>query len=297
MPRSSGPSASSTTWSVPDSQGTATAMARASHSSEGTATSAADAAARYTRRGWRVIPVPFRSKNPGFDRWQEMRLSEDDLPFHFNGKPQNVGILTGEPSGWLIDVDLDHPRAIELAPQFLPHTPCVFGRNSKRRSHWLYRVATPLATKKFKSKSAGMILEVRSTGCQTVVPPSVHESGEPIEWDDEGAEPAVVDPIELMNGARRTADAVKIGLGEKATTKKSKPKRSATAVSPDDVLADARSSRCLAAMSGMDMADNKDGSARLFAAASRGRTRSGRPTGDSRHSPIRQAASVSEGMD
>ena len=125
-----------------------------------------------------MIPVPHRSKNPGFDGWQRLRLTAETIHDHFNGQPQNIGVLLGEPSGWLIDVDLDHPRAVELAAQFLPPTPAIFGRAGKPRSHWLYRVTAPVATKKYKSKSAGMIVELRSTGTQTVFPPSTHESGE-----------------------------------------------------------------------------------------------------------------------
>ena len=147
--------------------------------------SARMAAGRYAQRGWSVIPVPHRSKNPGFNGWEQLRLRDDTIGNHFNGQPQNIGVLLGEPSGWLIDVDLDHPRAVELAPEFLPPTPAVFGRPGKQRSHWIYRVTSPAATKKFRSKSAGMLVELRSTGMQTVFPPSTHESGETIAWDGE----------------------------------------------------------------------------------------------------------------
>ena len=137
-----------------------------------------DVAIRYTRLGWKVIPVPHRSKKPILDAWQELRLAEADLPHHFNGKPQNIGGLLGEPSDWRIDVDLDHLRAVALAPGLLPPTPAVFGRAGKPRSHWVYRVTGPIATRKFRSKSQGMIVEIRSTGAQTVLPPSTHFSGE-----------------------------------------------------------------------------------------------------------------------
>lgn len=130
------------------------------------------AAERYVRRGWSVIPVPPRKKNPGFKGWQRLRLTEEQLDEHFNGRPENVGVLLGEPSSWLIVVDIDHTRAIVLASQFLPPTPAIFGRASEPRSHWLYRVTGPLATKKYRSKSAGMLVEVCSTGTQTVFPPS-----------------------------------------------------------------------------------------------------------------------------
>ncbi|WP_254508569.1 bifunctional DNA primase/polymerase [Anatilimnocola floriformis] len=121
-----------------------------------------DAATGYLRRGYAVIPVPYRGKNPGLDGWQQLRITLDTADQHFNGAPQNIGALLGEPSGWIIDVDLDHKRAVELAADFLPPTPAVFGRESKLRSHFVYRVTSPVATKKFRSKSAGMIVELRS---------------------------------------------------------------------------------------------------------------------------------------
>ena len=46
--------------------------------------------------------------------------------------------------------------------------------------------------------AAGMLVEFRSTGTQTVFPPSTHESGEPIAWDGEMQEPASIDPQELL---------------------------------------------------------------------------------------------------
>lgn len=237
-----------------------------------------ETAIRYAQRGWSVIPIPHRSKNPGFRGWQELRLKEPELAQHFNGAPQNIGVLTGEPSGWVIDLDLDHPRAVELAPEFLPATAAVFGRAGKPRSHWLYRVSAPLATKKFRSKSAGMVLEVRSTGAQTVLPPSTHESGEPIEWEDEQAEVAEIDPDALLDAAKRLADTVLIELGERRAPSHAppKPKRSAEEFStappeptPHPPGAEQRAARCLAAMLRMHMVDQNDGSARLYAAACR----------------------------
>src|SRR5262249_20789517 len=64
----------------------------------------------------------------------------------FLNEPQNVGVLLGEPSGGLIDIDLDCREAVELAASLLPHTGAVFGRSSKRRSHHVY-VADPLVVR------------------------------------------------------------------------------------------------------------------------------------------------------
>jgi len=236
--------------------------------------SARQVAQRYLERGWSVIPVPHRSKNPGFKRWEQLRLSCDQLDQHFNGQPQNISVLLGEPSGWLIDVDLDHRRAVELAAQFLPPTALNFGGPGKPQSHWLYRVTAPLVTKKFSSRSSGMIVEVRSTGTHTVFPPSTHEIGEPITWDDEQQEPAEIDPELLLESAQRLAEAVLIELGEKRPARAHQKRLAETPHTPDSTLPapsapDDRAARCLAAMLRIRIADQRDGSRRLFSAACR----------------------------
>jgi hypothetical protein len=230
-----------------------------------------DAAIAYCRRGWSPIPIPHRSKNPGYNGWEQTRLNEDELPSRFNGTPQNIGVLLGEPSGWLIDVDLDHPRCVALADQFLPPTPAVFGRPGKPGSHREYRVNAPAPTKKHKSKSAGMLVELRSTGMQTVFPPSTHESGEPITWETEGAEPALVDPEALLAAVERLANAVRVELGERAAPKapKAPASKTATGSRPAKAKSTGTVAGCVDAMLRMNMADHNDGSGRLFAAACR----------------------------
>jgi Bifunctional DNA primase/polymerase, N-terminal len=146
----------------------------------------------YCRRGWAPIPVPFRSKGPVLEGWEHLRLDDERaLTAYFNGGAQNVGVLLGEPSGGLVDVDLDCPEALRLAPVFLPPTRSRFGRASRRASHWLYVVTTPARTEKFADPDGAderknMLVELRSTGVQTVFPGSVHEEGESIEWDEDG---------------------------------------------------------------------------------------------------------------
>src|SRR5882724_3884070 len=68
------------------------------------------AALDYLRRGWQPIPVPHRSKKPALKGWPDLRLTAADLARHFNGQPSNLGILLGEPSGGLVDADLDCAR-------------------------------------------------------------------------------------------------------------------------------------------------------------------------------------------
>lgn len=144
-------------------------------------------APKYHAKGWAVISVPYRSKNPGRNGWQNERLTPKDIARQFNGRVQNLGVLLGEPSGWLIDVDLDHPLAVTLASEFLPFTTAIFGRKSNPRSHYLYQAQ--LETKKYKSAVYGMLVELRSTRLQTVFPPSTHEKGELIFWEPQWGDP------------------------------------------------------------------------------------------------------------
>lgn len=164
-------------------------------------------------RGLQPIPIPAGQKAPRIQGWQNLRLTEADLPRFFGEDAANIGVLLGAPSGWIIDVDLDHPRAVELADSILPATGMIWGRESKPRSHFLYRISQPQKSKRWTSKIAGMLLELRATGCQTIAPGSTHPSGEPVRFDDDG-EPASIDPAELVRACEALAAAVKAELGE-----------------------------------------------------------------------------------
>jgi KaiC/GvpD/RAD55 family RecA-like ATPase len=151
------------------------------------------AAASFVSSGWRPIPIPHGRKVPTLKDWQRLRLGADDVDKYFGGgKPQNVGVLLGEPSAWLVDVDIDCPEARRLAVELLPDT-ITFGRASKPRSHYLYR-AEGAQTRRYEDIDRAALVELRATGAQTVFPPSVHESGEAIRFDDEGGREA---PLEL----------------------------------------------------------------------------------------------------
>jgi hypothetical protein len=140
------------------------------------------AATRYIERGVAVIPVPDEEKKPGLPGWQELRLTLEDVPRYWtNG--QNIGALNGEPSGWRVCVDQDVSEAAILAGRFLPPS-LTSGRESRPHSHWWY-VSPGAQTEKFKDVDGTMLLELRSTGCQTIVAPSVHPSGERYLWHSE----------------------------------------------------------------------------------------------------------------
>ena len=172
-------------------------------------------ASDYIARGWAVIPVPAKTKAPRIDGWEQLRISKTEVPQYFRAN-SNIGVLNGGPSKWLVDVDLDHPLARELADDFLPSTPAEFGRESSRRSHRLYVVTSEVETHQRRlpkvDGKAKMIVELRSTGSQTVFPGSVHPEGERIEWDSEG-EPARVSAGLLVAATNALADEVEKRLG------------------------------------------------------------------------------------
>jgi hypothetical protein len=163
-------------------------------------------ARKYTRWGWHVVPIPSKKKAPVIKSWQKLYLANSDLPEHFDDD-SNIGVLLGEPSGGLLDVDLDCDEAILLAPSFLPKTRKVHGRKSKRASHYWYHVETSPKPDKFCDIDGTTLLELRSTGQQTVVPPSTHPSGEHIRWEQIGSSRRLK-VARLQTAVRRLAAAV-----------------------------------------------------------------------------------------
>src|SRR5262249_16248866 len=118
------------------------------------------------------------------------------------------------PSGGLLDADLDCREAIAVAACLLPATGWISGHVRKPRSHWWYTVADPpaRASERFEDpvRVAGgpdaPLLELRSTGGRAVVPPSIHESGEAIEWHS-FEQPAAVSLHDLHSAIRSVAAA------------------------------------------------------------------------------------------
>ncbi len=169
--------------------------------------SARNAAQKYFARGWQPIPIPKGSKNPNRAGWQKERRTLADLA-DFSGDV-NVGILLGKPSSGLVDVDLDCDEAISLADKFLPQTPLIHGRPGRPRSHRWY-VAPDSKTVKFEDTDGSMLVELRSSGCQTIAPPSQHPSGELLDWEDPAGIPPKVDAADLRLAVGQLASAALI---------------------------------------------------------------------------------------
>ncbi len=162
--------------------------------------------AYYRSLGWSTVRVPPLSKATYDTDWPQR-----DYPPEAFSPGDNIGIKTGTHSNGLIDVDLDCPEAIALAPRYLPGT-AIFGRVGPGKTpgvaidydragpmrHWLYRCATKT------KKPARSHVEIRSTGLQTVFPGSIHTSGVAIEWYA-FCQPRELTEVELHSAVGRLA--------------------------------------------------------------------------------------------
>lgn len=149
---------------------------------------ALDAAKRYTRMGLHVTPL--NGKQPILPDWPNKELAEEELPRHF-GNGQNIGIILGGPAG-LVNVDLDNSVAIAVADHLLPST-LESGREKRPRSHrWYlcdpvpmsatYALPRNMVDRQTVESGETTLVELRSTGRQTAVAPSVHPDGDRYIW-------------------------------------------------------------------------------------------------------------------
>jgi hypothetical protein len=172
------------------------------------------AAKDYLPRGWKIVELPRGAKGPKESGWPEAALTTNlnNVAERFAGQ-KNIGVLLGPQSGGLVDVDLDCLEACKLARSLLRET-ITFGRASKPQSHWLYTSnlceTEPKAAIKFTDLDGSVIVELRVGGgghaAQTMFPPSLHPSGEQVEWDVTG-EPEYADGAELRKGVATLAAA------------------------------------------------------------------------------------------
>jgi putative DNA primase/helicase len=166
------------------------------------------AARNYVSRGFFVVPIPFGQNRPLHEKWQELRIGQNELQEYF-AEAENIGLLLS-PSG-LADVDCDCPEAVAAARILLPQTEMVHGHASNPASHHYFRASDIGKNIKFSdprssNDSRATIIEIRVNG-QTVVPPSINQrSGEPVFWERKG-EPADVGGLFLRKYVGRIASA------------------------------------------------------------------------------------------
>lgn len=131
---------------------------------------------------------------------------------YWRQKKIGIGCIT---TGRFVDVDCDSELAIFFAKRLLPKT-ITFGRSGKPTSHYLYVLTgmelqkraftklppegmTKVEKKEFLETS--MMVEFRAANHMTVLPGSIHKSGETIEWTEREATkgtPTTLDSLSLF---------------------------------------------------------------------------------------------------
>ena len=165
----------------------------------------AQTAHQMLKQGWHCIPLQTKKKKPIGSKWQKRLIKAEEINQIFT-PDHNIGLLLGEPSDWIVDIDCDTPEAVVAAGYLLPETGLTFGRESIGQAHLLYR-SLEAQTAKFQDPVGNITsLEVRSTGSQTMIPPSIHPTGEKVIWMDRG-KPKELAHVELLKVARLTAAA------------------------------------------------------------------------------------------
>jgi hypothetical protein len=135
----------------------------------------------FDKHGLAVIPVKPASKVPAIASWSK-RCADDNDSSEFNDD-SNVGVVLGEGSNGIVDIDLDAPAAIKIADYFLPETGWKFGRETAPSSHRLYRIKGEVGRREAIMLDGETFAEYRADGCMTVFPGSIHgKTGEAIQW-------------------------------------------------------------------------------------------------------------------
>lgn len=121
-----------------------------------------------------------------FDSTDAVREAWSDAAERYGDQPLNLGLALGEQHGGLVDIDLDHHRAVAIASQVLPETSMRSGRPGNPGSHFWYRIDDyDPGIQQFKLPDGQVIIEFRAGGGQTVIPPSLHPDGDEYQWSGE----------------------------------------------------------------------------------------------------------------
>ena len=148
------------------------------------------AAREYIERGWAIIPLRPRGKEPavkrGLNDWTDNPEQADVWwgagKYEGRGNPSyNVGMTCGQVSGGVVVIDIDEGGMDELrdwqtAHGELPETVTSITGSGGR--HLFYRVGREVRP----SVNEEMHIDIRGDGSYVVLPPSIHPNGDPYEW-------------------------------------------------------------------------------------------------------------------
>lgn len=155
---------------------------------------------KLVERGYSAIPILPGSKRPGYGRtgltdWERFgtRLPTEIEIAHWSGQEAGVGVVGGGPHDLVaIDLDTDVQAVVTAVLSILPASPV---RKAGAKGFTLFYRGPGVASQSF-NLDGRRVVDVIGPGRQTVVPPSLHPSGQPYVWTGERAL-ETVDPDDL----------------------------------------------------------------------------------------------------
>lgn len=143
----------------------------------------------YLNKNWAILPLGERKKEPfkGY-KWKENSINKDTISNV--SSTANIGIALGQRSNGLVDIDFDMAEAAQIGNLLFAELP-AFGRKSAPNNHRFVKCIESVKTKQFQlnddeAKALGLeksvIIELRTDGAYTMVPPSTHPCGEVLSW-------------------------------------------------------------------------------------------------------------------
>lgn len=156
--------------------------------------------------GWRLVPCHPGTHRPLHRGWLDQPPSPEAVAEALEADAERgVAALLGEPSGGLVDADLDSPIARALADRLLPPTDAVLGRDGAA-GHRLYRAVPLPRSVTFADPEGRTLVELRSARRHLLLPPSRHPKGGVVAWRSAGP-PAEVEGPALLRACGRLAAA------------------------------------------------------------------------------------------
>ena len=142
-----------------------------------------DAAIKYTRKNWHLLPIEPKAKKPVWHDWGNKPVTDPTTAEMIWMTDYNIGVHLG-PKGGIIDIECDEDGSCdEYAALFDGNPPLVPSYRSSRGPHFLFEWREGLPPQ--SNFHAGK-LEIRcgngDRAAQSVLPPSIHPDGATYQW-------------------------------------------------------------------------------------------------------------------
>lgn len=149
--------------------------------------------------GCRFVRVARREKRPVGAAWQTRSSDNPADVAAWLAAGANVGILLGPASG-VVDVEFDNPAGLEQLAAFGVLDIKTPTWRSARGEHRLFRWE-PWMPQAAVVKADDLEIRIGGRAAQSVLPPSIHPSGQPYTWTTSPLDVAIASfPAQLLAG-------------------------------------------------------------------------------------------------